>query len=50
MEKEPVNHLQHLSDAVKTLMFVFSCLTRVSNYFGLLSFSLLGLQIHKLHM
>ncbi len=44
MEEEPVNRLQHLSDAVTTMAFVFSCLSRVSNYFGLM-FSPLVLQL-----
>ncbi len=45
MEEEPVDRLQHFSDAVRMLVFVFSCLSRVSNYFGLMSFSLLGLEL-----
>ncbi len=44
MKEEPVDRLQHLSDAVRTLAFVFSCLSGVSNYFGLM-FSPLGLQL-----
>ncbi len=47
MEEEPVDRSQHLSDAVKTLAFVFSCSSIVSNYFRLMSFSLLGLQLYK---
>ncbi len=45
MEEEPVDHLVHPSDAVRTLVFVFfSCLSRVF-YFGQMSFSPLGLQL-----
>ncbi len=44
MEEEPVDQLQHLSDAVRTLTFVFSYLSTVS-YFGLMSFSPLGFQL-----
>ncbi len=45
MEEEPVDRLQHLSNAVRTLVFgFFSCLSRVS-CFGLMSFSALGLQL-----
>ncbi len=44
MEEVLVDHLQHLSDAVRMLAFVFFlCFSRVS-YFGLMSFSPLGLQ------